>query len=316
MSIPILIIVGPTASGKTKLSIDIAKKFDGEIISADSMQIYKNMDIGTAKITHEEMKGIPHYMIDIIEPDKEFSVAEYEKMAKPIIKDVYYRNKLPVIVGGTGLYINSIVYIMNFSDFVSNSDFRNEMKILADKYGNDYLYNKLKIIDSNAASKIHPNDLRRIIRALEVYEFTGKPISHYQEESSKKTNPDYNPLMIGLNYRNRDILYEKINKRVDEMIKNNLIDEVVKLLKIGYNKNSTSMQALGYKEIVEYLNGQIPLMEAIENLKKRTRRYAKRQITWFNSYKFIKWFFADDFDSYEDLKKNIINYLAGKLNFW
>lgn len=315
MAIQILIIVGPTASGKTKLSIDIAKRFNGEIVSADSMQIYKNMDIGTAKIKPEEMDGIPHHIIDIIEPDEEFSVAEYEKMAKSIIKDIHNRNKLPIIVGGTGLYINSIVYKMNFSDFVANLDFRNKMKNLADKYGNEYLYNKLKIIDPDATKKIHPNDLRRIIRALEVYEFTGRPISYYQKESNKRINPDYSPIMLGLNFRNRAILYERINKRVNDMLKNNLIDEVVKLLKIGYNKYSTSMQALGYKEIVEYLHGQISLEEAIEKIKKGTRRYAKRQITWFKSYNFIKWFFVDDFDSYEELKKNIIEYLAGKIDF-
>ncbi|AIS52447.1 tRNA dimethylallyltransferase MiaA [Thermoanaerobacter kivui] len=315
MAIQIVLIIGPTASGKSKLAVDVAKEFNGEIVSADSMQIYKYMDVGTAKITKEEMQGIPHYLIDVVDPDQEFSVAEYEKRAKEAIKDIHKRGKLPIIVGGTGLYINSIVYIMNFSDFEGSKEFRERMKELADIHGSKYLYDRLKIIDPDAAKKIHPNDVRRIIRALEVYEFTGKPISHYQKMSGMRLNPEYQPIMIGLNFRNRQILYDRINKRVDEMIKNNLIKEVVNLLKIGYNKDSTAMQALGYKEIVEYLNGGISLEEAVEKIKKGTRRYAKRQITWFKSYDFIKWFFVDDYNNYEEFKKNIIEYLAGKLNF-
>ncbi|MDI6605149.1 MAG: tRNA (adenosine(37)-N6)-dimethylallyltransferase MiaA [Thermoanaerobacteraceae bacterium] len=315
MSIPLLIIVGPTATGKTKLSIELAKYYDGEIISSDSMQIYKKMNIGTAKITNEEKLDIPHYMLDIVEPNEEFSVAEYEKMVKPIIKDINERGKLPIIVGGTGLYINSIIYTMNFSECINNPDYRNKMKELSKKNGNEFLHAKLKQIDPETAKKLHPNDVKRIIRALEVYEFTGKPISHYQKESGKKLNKDYNPYMIGLNYRDRNILYEKIDNRIDQMIENNLIEEVVNLLKIGYNKCDTSMQALGYKEIVEYLEGKTTLEEAIEKLKKGTRRYAKRQITWFKSYDFIKWFYVDDFHDFKELKKKIIEYLAGKLRF-
>ncbi|ADD02418.1 MULTISPECIES: tRNA (adenosine(37)-N6)-dimethylallyltransferase MiaA [Thermoanaerobacter] len=315
MAIQIVLIVGPTASGKSKLSVDLAKEFNGEIISADSMQIYKYMNVGTAKITKEEMQGIPHYLIDIVDPNKEFSVAEYEKRAKEIIKDIHKRGKLPIIVGGTGLYINSIIYIMHFSDFKGSKKFREKMKELANTYGNQYLYERLKSVDPEAAKKIHPNDIRRTIRALEVYEFTGKPISYYQKMSGMRLNPEYQPIMIGLNFRNRQILYDRINQRVDEMIKNNLVEEVVNLLKIGYNKDSTALQALGYKEIVEYLKGEISLEEAVEKIKKGTRRYAKRQITWFKGYEFIKWFFVDDYKNYEELKKNIIKYLAGKLNF-
>ncbi|MFV9567536.1 tRNA (adenosine(37)-N6)-dimethylallyltransferase MiaA [Thermoanaerobacter mathranii] len=315
MAIQIVLIVGPTASGKSKLSVDLAKEFNGEIISADSMQIYKYMNVGTAKITKEEMQGIPHYLIDIVDPNKEFSVAEYEKRAKEIIKDIHKRGKLPIIVGGTGLYINSIIYIMHFSDFKGSKKFREKMKELANTYGNQYLYERLKSVDPEAAKKIHPNDIRRTIRALEVYEFTGKPISYYQKMSDMRLNPEYQPIMIGLNFRNRQILYDRINQRVDEMIKNNLVEEVVNLLKIGYNKDSTALQALGYKEIVEYLKGEISLEEAVEKIKKGTRRYAKRQITWFKGYEFIKWFFVDDYKNYEELKKNIIKYLAGKLNF-
>lgn len=315
MAIPLLIIVGPTASGKTRLSVEIAKHYDGEIISADSMQIYKKMDVGTAKVKEEEKQGIPHYMIDIVDPNVEFSVAEYEKMTKPIIDNIYNRGKIPIVVGGTGLYIDSLIYTMNFSDFVNNHEFRNALKNIVSVYGNEYLFNKLKKIDPIVAKKLHPNDIRRVIRALEVYQFTGKTISHYQEQSSNRLNTKYNPIMIGLNYRDRNKLYKKIDNRVDEMIKNNLVDEVVNLLKIGYNKYDTSMQALGYKEFVEYLDGKITLDEAIENLKKRTRRYAKRQITWFKSYKIIKWFYIDDFSDFDELKKNIIDYLAGKLKF-
>ncbi|WKV09051.1 tRNA (adenosine(37)-N6)-dimethylallyltransferase MiaA [Thermoanaerobacterium sp. CMT5567-10] len=315
MAIPLLIIVGPTASGKTKLSVELAKFYDGEIISADSMQIYKYMDIGTAKITDEEKQGIPHYMIDIVEPNVKFSVAEFEKMAKPIIDDIYKRGKLPIVVGGTGLYIDSLIYIMNFSDYIGNDDFRSALKNIAEVLGNDYLFNRLKVVDPKTFDKLHPNDLRRIIRALEVYQFTGKPISVYQELSSKRMNPEYDVIMIGLNFRDRNKLYKRIDDRVDIMLKNNLVNEVVNLLKIGYNKYDTSMQALGYKEIAEYLDGNVTFEEAINNLKKRTRRYAKRQITWFKSYKIINWFYVDDYIDFEELKKNIICFLAGKLNF-
>lgn len=315
MAIPLLIIVGPTASGKTKLSVELAKFYDGEIISADSMQIYKYMDIGTAKITDEEKQGIPHYMIDIVEPNVKFSVAEFEKMAKPIIDDIYKRGKLPIVVGGTGLYIDSLIYIMNFSDYIGNDDFRSALKNIAEVFGNDYLFNRLKVVDPKTFDKLHPNDLRRIIRALEVYQFTGKPISLYQELSSKRMNPEYDVVMIGLNFRDRNKLYKRIDDRVDIMLKNNLVNEVVNLLKIGYNKYGTSMQALGYKEIAEYLDGNVTFEEAINNLKKRTRRYAKRQITWFKSYKIINWFYVDDYINFEQLKKNIICFLAGKLNF-
>ncbi|MDK2804944.1 tRNA (adenosine(37)-N6)-dimethylallyltransferase MiaA [Thermoanaerobacterium thermosaccharolyticum] len=315
MAIPLLIIVGPTASGKTKLSVELAKFYDGEIISADSMQIYKYMDIGTAKITDEEKQGIPHYMIDIVEPNVKFSVAEFEKMAKPIIDDIYKRGKLPIVVGGTGLYIDSLIYIMNFSDYIGNDDFRSALKNIAEVLGNDYLFNRLKVVDPKTFDKLHPNDLRRIIRALEVYQFTGKPISLYQELSSKRMNPEYDVVMIGLNFRDRNKLYKRIDDRVDIMLKNNLVNEVVNLLKIGYNKYGTSMQALGYKEIAEYLDGNVTFEEAINNLKKRTRRYAKRQITWFKSYKIINWFYVDDYINFEQLKKNIICFLAGKLNF-
>jgi tRNA isopentenyltransferase (miaA) len=268
MAIPLLIIVGPTASGKTKLSVELAKFYDGEIISADSMQIYKYMDIGTAKITDEEKQGIPHYMIDIVEPNVKFSVAEFEKMAKPIIDDIYKRGKLPIVVGGTGLYIDSLIYIMNFSDYIGNDDFRSALKNIAEVLGNDYLFNRLKVVDPKTFDKLHPNDLRRIIRALEVYQFTGKPISLYQELSSKRMNPEYDVVMIGLNFRDRNKLYKRIDDRVDIMLKNNLVNEVVNLLKIGYNKYGTSMQALGYKEIAEYLDGNVTFEEAINNLKK------------------------------------------------
>lgn len=315
MAIPLLIIVGPTASGKSKLSVELAKFYDGEIISADSMQIYKYMDIGTAKITDEEKQGIPHYMIDIVEPNVKFSVAEFEKMAKPIIDDIYKRGRLPIVVGGTGLYIDSLIYIMNFSDYIGNDDFRSALKNIAGVLGNDYLFNRLKVVDPKTFDKLHPNDLRRIIRALEVYQFTGKPISVYQELSSKRMNPEYDVIMIGLNFRDRNKLYKRIDDRVDIMLKNNLVNEVVNLLKIGYNKYDTSMQALGYKEIAEYLDGNVTFDEAISNLKKRTRRYAKRQITWFKSYKIINWFYVDDYIDFEELKKNIICFLAGKLNF-
>jgi len=283
----VIVIVGPTASGKTKLSIELAKTINGEIISADSMQIYKYMDIGTAKPTLEERQGIKHYLIDEVTPDQEFSVAKYQSLALQYVDEVIKRNKVPIIVGGTGLYINSLIYNIQFSEIDTNWELRKELQSLAEEKGNQFLHNELKRIDANAAKRIHVNDTKRIIRAIEVYKTTDKNISYFQELSRSKP-PAYNFIIFGIRM-DRQRLYDRINKRVDQMIENELVNEVKKLVKMGYDKCSIAMQGLGYKEILWYLKGRATLNEVVNLLKRDTRRYAKRQMTWFNRINDINW---------------------------
>jgi tRNA dimethylallyltransferase len=302
-------IVGPTAVGKTEVSIEVALKLDGEIISADSMQIYKYMDIGTAKPTLEERKGVPHHMVDIIYPDEEFSVAEFKALAEKFIADIHSRGKIPILTGGTGLYVNAVCYGYTFSSFDKDESLRRQLKVEAEKYGNEYLYSKLKQIDPKAAEKIHPNNLRRVIRALEVYIKTGVPFSHFEELTKKRGSP-YELLIFGLT-RPREELYERINKRVQKMIENGWVDEVKKLLEMGYTKELNSMQALGYRQIIDYLEGRITLQEAIHLISRDTRRYAKRQYTWFRKDKNIIWFDISK-EGKEKIIENIIKSVEGK----
>lgn len=307
----IVVIVGPTAIGKTDVAIDLAKILDGEIISADSMQIYKYMDIGTAKPTIEERQGIPHHMIDVVAPDEEFSVAQFQQQAKKLIQDIRQRGKLPIVAGGTGLYINSLIYPMDFTDAAEDHDFRERMRALASEKGNEYVYKKLYDIDPDTAQRLHYNDIRRIIRALEVYHLTGKPMSHYNQNFKTADKP-YNSIIIGLTM-DRSKLYDRINRRVDIMLEKGLIEEVKGLLKMGYNKNLTSMQGLGYKEIVTYLEGKRTLTESAEILKRDTRRFAKRQFTWFKRIKDIQWINRDDFNSKEKLVNHLEQYIVKSL---
>ncbi|SHM75402.1 tRNA dimethylallyltransferase [Caldanaerovirga acetigignens] len=302
-------IVGPTAVGKTEVSIEVALKLDGEIISADSMQIYKYMDIGTAKPTLEERKGVPHHMVDIIYPDEEFSVAEFKALAEKFIADIHSRGKIPILTGGTGLYVNAVCYGYTFSSFDKDESLRRQLKVEAEKYGNEYLYSKLKQIDPKAAEKIHPNNLRRVIRALEVYIKTGVPFSHFEELTKKRGSP-YELLIFGLT-RPREELYNRINMRVQKMIENGWVDEVKKLLAMGYTKELNSMQALGYREIIDYLEGRITLHEAIYLISRDTRRYAKRQYTWFRKDKNIIWFDVSK-EGKEKIIENIIKSVEGK----
>ncbi len=304
----LLIILGPTAIGKSDVAINVAQKMDGEIISADSMQIYKYMDIGTAKVKPEEMRGIPHFLIDIVHPDEEFTVADFKQQAEKYIRQINNRDKLPIVVGGTGLYINSLVYELKFTRVKANQDLRNKYNELADKYGNDFIYNELYKIDATSAKKISPNDRKRIIRALEIYYETGKPMSYYNENFRKKSNK-YNLVMIGLN-TDRKLLYSRIEKRVDKMINDGLIDEVKRLISMGYNKNLPSMKAIGYKEIISYLEGELELNEAINILKRNTRRFAKRQLTWFKMDDRIKWININDFKDVDDIGNYIFNYAS------
>jgi tRNA dimethylallyltransferase len=307
----IVIIVGPTAVGKTDISIATAKSLNGEIISADSAQVYKYMDIGTAKISPDEMQGIKHHMIDEVTPDQSFSVANFRDKADHYIQELTAKGKLPIIVGGTGLYINALINNLDFTKSIGDEDFRERMQEIADNKGNEYLYEMLKDIDIDSYFRLHANDVRRVIRALEVYEFTGKTITHFQEES-KKLPPRYNCAYIGLTM-DRQKIYKRIEQRVDAMIEQGLIEEVKKLLNMGYNRDLVSMQALGYKEIVGYLEGEISLEEALFILKRDSRHYAKRQLTWFRRDERIKWFNIDEYQDRITLVENIIIYIAGKI---
>lgn len=308
---PLIVIVGPTAVGKTDIAIALAKSLDGEIVSADSMQIYKYMDIGTAKPTVEEREGIPHYMIDVVDPDQEFSVAQFQQEAKAAIEDINQRGKLPILAGGTGLYINSLIYPMDFTDAGEDPEFRKKMRALASEKGNKYLHKKLYEIDPDTAQRLHYNDIRRIIRALEVHHLTGKPMSHYNQNLKNADKP-YNSIIIGLTM-DRKKLYNRINHRVDIMLEKGLVEEVKGLLEMGYNKNLTSMQGLGYKEIIAYLEGKRTLTEATEILKRDTRRFAKRQYTWFKRIKGIYWVNKDDFGCKEELVKHLLKYIVKSL---
>lgn len=306
----LLVIVGPTAIGKTSVSTKIAKLANGEIISADSMQIYKYLDIGTAKITLEESGSIPHHLIDIIYPNEEFSVSDYKEKAVKLISDINSRNRLPIIAGGTGLYVNSLVYNLNFTKVASDENIRNKLENMAHIYGNECLFNKLQTIDKESSQKISLNDRKRLIRAIEIYELTGKPMSEHNK-SFRIPNDGYNLNMIGLNM-DREKLYSRINSRVDIMIEKGLVKEVENLLANGYHKDLVAMQGIGYKEIVSYLEGDMTLDSSIELIKQKSRNYAKRQLTWFRRDDRIKWFDLGDFSDLNILVDSIFESIKCK----
>lgn len=281
----VIVIGGPTASGKTALSIELAKKINGEIVSADSMQIYKQMDIGTAKPTKEEMQNIKHYMVSIVEPNERYSVAQYKIKAKQAIKGILEKGKMPIVVGGTGLYIDSLIYEIHYPEIEIDLAYRKELEELLTKEGLTSLYEKAKEIDSKAMEKISVNDKKRILRVLEIYHQTGKTKTELEINSKKE--PEYNYQLFAIDMK-REILYDRINKRVDKMIEMGLIEEV-KAIYEKYKEFPTSMQALGYKEVVEYLKNEITKEEMIEKIKMESRRYAKRQLTWFRKNKQTKW---------------------------
>lgn len=303
----LLVIVGPTAVGKTELSIELAKHFNGEVISGDSMQVYRGMDIGTAKVKKEEMQGIPHHMIDIKDPDETFSVAEFQEKARCLISSINNKGKIALLVGGTGLYVQAVTHDYQFSKISSDQDFRLEMEQYTDEYGNCRLHEKLKKIDPKSYAKIHPNNRRRVIRALEVYHKTGKTIHDIQSEQSESP---YSLILIGLTL-DREELYNRINRRVDLMIEKGLISEARNLYNRGIH-NTQSMQAIGYKEIVQYLQGELSKEEATRVLKRNSRRYAKRQLTWFQNKMKIRWYNMSD--NHRKKKQEIMEYVAGKLN--
>lgn len=309
MTTPLIILTGPTAVGKTDLSIQLAKAVDAEIVSADSMQIYKYMDIGSAKVTEEEMQGVKHYLVDEIEPDMPFSVSEYKRMAEEYIDEISSRGKNVIVTGGTGLYLNSLIYDMDFGKSDANQELREELKKELEENGPVYMYEKLVSLDKEAAERIHPNNTKRVIRAIEVA-MSGEKMNDFSKDL--RYNKKYRPIIIVLN-RDRQALYDRINLRVDIMLKNGLIEEVKGLLEKGYTKDMISMQGIGYKEIIKYFDGEYTLDEAIEIIKRDSRRYAKRQLTWFRRYEDAKWFEIDKFDSAEELKDAVVSYVKEML---
>ncbi len=293
MKRPLIILTGPTAVGKTELSICLAKLVNGEIISADSMQVYQGMDIGSAKIMPEEMRGVPHHLVDIIRPDEEFHVVRFQKCARRCIEEIYARGRIPVLVGGTGFYIQAVLYDIDFTENGGDDTYRKELEAFAVQNGNESLHRMLAAVDAVSAEQIHANNVKRVIRALEYYHETGEPISKHNEEERKKESP-YQFAYFVLNDR-RDRLYQKIDARVDQMLEAGLVEEVRALKEKGYTKDMVSMQGLGYKEILNYLDGFCTLEEAVYVLKRDTRHFAKRQLTWFRREREVCWIDKDLF---------------------
>ena len=284
----ILVIVGPTASGKTRMAVELAQRHNGEVISADSMQIYRTMDIGTAKPTKEEMGGIPHHMIDVADPEEDFSVARYVEMAARCVDDVLERGKLPIVAGGTGLYIDSLLSGRTFAPFSPDSALRGELERELAEKGGQAMLEALAQVDPEAAQRLHPNDHKRIIRALEVYRSTGKTITQHNRET-QAIPPRYNALTIGLAFQDRQAMWRRIDQRVDEMVAAGLEDEVRRLLTSGISPKCTAMQAIGYKEFTQALSGEMTWQEAADVVKLRSRQYAKRQLTWFGRNPNTRW---------------------------
>lgn len=298
MKKPLVILTGPTAVGKTKASIGLAKAIGGEIISADSMQVYKQMDIGSAKIKPSEMEGVPHYLVDILEPDEEFHVVLFQQMAKQAIQKIYEKGKIPILVGGTGFYIQAVLYDIDFSENEKDTSYREELEKLAQTKGVEYLHDLLREVDEKSAQDIHANNVKRVIRALEYFHQTGEKISEHNEEQRKKVSP-YNFSYFVLNDE-RAHLYEKINLRVDQMINEGLVSEVQSLKEKGYTRDMVSMQGLGYKEMLDYLDNKCSLEEAVEIIKRDTRHFAKRQITWFKRESDVTWIDKKEYEYNEE----------------
>lgn len=288
----LIVVAGPTASGKTRLAIDIAKSVNGEIVNADSMQIYKYMNIGSAKPTLEEQSEAKHHLIDFLEPDEEFSVANYTELAHKVIAEIASRGKVPIMCGGTGLYINSVVNDITFGEIETDYKLREELNELAKQHGSQYLLDILKEFDPVSAQRLHPGNLRRIVRAIEFYRTTGIPISEHQEMTKQKESR-YEPLMLCVKW-DREVLYDRINKRVDIMMNDGLLDEVKQLMEMGYTKELNSMKGIGYKEIIDYFEGNMSLEDTVNLIKQSSRRYAKRQLTWFRRDKRIHWLDANE----------------------
>ena len=307
---PLIILTGPTAAGKTSLSIELAKSIGGEIISADSMQVYKKMDIGTAKIRPEEMQGVPHYLIDELDPSEEFNVVAFVEKSKEAMKKIYAAGHIPIIVGGTGFYIQALLYDIDFSQHEDKESYRKELEQLAKEKGKEYLYEILKKKDPEYATITHCNNVKKVIRALEYYKETGKKLSEHNEEQRQKESP-YNFAYFVL-YHDREELYDRINRRVDLMMEDGLLFEVESLIKEGYTKNLVSMQGLGYKEFFEYFDGRMTLEDTVDKIKKDTRHFAKRQLTWFRREKEVIWLNKKEYEQEKDLLDSVLNIIKEK----
>lgn len=306
---PLIILAGPTAVGKTSLSIRLAKETGGEIISADSMQVYRHMDIGSAKITKEEMEGVPHYLVDMLEPEEEFNVVRFQQMAEEAAERIWEKGKIPLVVGGTGFYIQALLYDIDFTENDGDESYRRRLEQKAsDEEGASELYEMLTTVDPKAAREIHPRNLKRIIRALEFHHQTGKKISEHNETQRQKSSPYNYAYFVLTDERGR--LYERIDRRVDLMMEQGLLDEVRYLKERGVRKDSTAMQGLGYKELYAYLEGEYPLDEAVRIIKRDTRHFAKRQLTWFKRERDVIW--ADKSVIGQE-EENLADYMLGYL---
>lgn len=304
---PLVILTGPTAVGKTDLSIALAKKIDGQIISADSMQVYQDMSIGTAKITPEEMDGVRHYLVDEIPPETTFNVVEFQRRAKEAIQDIYRQGKIPIVVGGTGFYIQALLYDIDFAPHEEKEEYREYLTQLGQERGKEYLHDQLVKVDPRYAASVHSNNVKRVIRALEYYHETGEKLSAHNEEERQKVS-DYNFAYLVLTH-DREVLYDRINRRVDLMMKEGLLTEVTRLKERGLTRDMTSMQAIGYREFVDYFDGKRSLDDTVELIKQDTRHFAKRQLTWFRREKDVIWLSKKDHPKTEDLLEFILGIL-------
>lgn len=306
----LIILTGPTAVGKTALSIGLAKAVNGEVISADSMQVYRKMDIGTAKITAAEMQGVRHHLIDILDPGEDFNVVLFKEYALKAMEDIYSRGRIPIVVGGTGFYIQALLYDIDFEENDNDMSYREELQNLANLHGNSYIHDMLAKVDPESAEKIHENNVKRVIRALEFYKKTGTKISEHNEAESQKESP-YNFEYFVL-CDDRAKLYDKIDRRIDIMLEDGLVDEVRGLVAEGYDRSLVSMQGLGYKEIIDYLQGRCSFDEAVYTLKRDTRHFAKRQITWFKREKHVTWVNKNEYESEADILEYMLERLRMK----
>ena len=295
---PMVILTGPTAVGKTALSIELAKRINGVIISADSMQVYKHMDIGSAKITKEEMQGVKHYLIDELEPDEEFHVVKFVQLAKKYLEEIYAEGKIPIVTGGTGFYIQALLYDIDFTEQESDTAYREELEHIAKEKGNEALHAMLDEVDPASAEAIHANNVKRVIRALEFYHLTGNRISEHNEKERQKTSPYQFAYFVLTDDRAK--LYERIDRRVDLMIEQGLVEEVKQLKQLGCHRDMVAMQGLGYKEILAYLEGEYTLEQAIYVIKRETRHFAKRQLTWFKREREVCWWNKSDYANAEE----------------
>lgn len=304
--IPLAAVVGPTASGKTGLAVELALRAGGEVISADSMQIYKEIDIATAKPTKEEQKGVPHHLVDFLDVSERFSVAQYVELARACVQEVHSRDKLPILAGGTGLYVSSLLNHVQFSEEESHPELRAKLEKRLLTEGGEALLEELRQFDPQSAERLHPNNGKRILRAIEIYQTTGITMSEHLKRSRSKPSP-YRAGVIGLDYRNRQTLYDRIDRRVDQMVEQGLLQEARQILSSPYGQ--TAMNAIGYKELAPWIIGECPLNEAIAKLKQSTRRYAKRQLTWFRREEWVHWIYVDECDGFEEVLQKSLQYL-------